>query len=97
MLLGRLVGWFLITVTVVMASGDVVLALGPTDYSGILTADVVTLLLGAAPEPAQQQSLVANAEATLMDLPAWVVVGLVGTVMLVASRRRQKRFRFRRS
>lgn len=97
MLMGRVVGWFLIALTVIMASGDVVLALGPADYSGILTADVVTLLIGAAPEPAQEQSLVSAVEATVMELPAWVVVGLAGTAMLIASRKRTKRFRFRRA
>ncbi|MBR9973587.1 hypothetical protein [Magnetospirillum sulfuroxidans] len=97
MLLGRVVGWFLIAITVIMASGDVVLALGPADYSGILTADVITLLLGAAPEPIPEQSLAAAAEAVIMDLPAWVVVGFAGIALLVASRKRNKRFRFRRS
>lgn len=97
MLLGRIVGWFLIAITVVMASGDVVLALGPADYSGILTADVITLLIGAAPEPAPEQNLMAATEAVIMDLPAWVVVGVVGVALLVSCRKRNKRFRFRRS
>lgn len=97
MLLGRIVGWFLIAVTVVMASGDVVLALGPADYSGILTADVITLLVGVAPEAAQPQSLLASVEATIMDLPAWVVMGILGTVTVIASRKRNKRYRFRRA
>lgn len=97
MLLGRIVGWFLIAVTVVMASGDAVLALGPADYAGILTADVITLLVGAAPEPTPEPSLFAALEAVIMDLPAWVVVGMAGTALLVASRKRNKRFRFRRA
>lgn len=97
MLLGRIVGWFLIAVTVIMASGDAVLALGPADYAGILTADVITLLVGAAPEPTPEQSLFAALEAVIMDLPAWVVVGMAGTAVLVASRKRNKRFRFRRA
>lgn len=97
MLLGRIVGWFLIAVTVVMASGDAVLALGPADYAGILTADVITLLVGAAPEPTPEQSLFAALEAVIMDLPAWVVVGMAGTALLVVSRKRNKRFRFRRA
>ena len=97
MLLGRVVGWFLIALTVIMASGDVVLALGPADYSGILTADVISLLIGAAPEPAPEQSLFATFETVVMELPAWVVLGLTGTALLVASRKRNKRFRFRRA
>lgn len=97
MLLGRIVGWFLIAVTVIMASGDAVLALGPADYASILTADVITLLVGAAPEPAMEQSLLATLEAMIMELPAWIVVGMAGTAVLVASRKRNKRFRFRRT
>lgn len=97
MLMGRVVGWFLIALTVIMASGDAVLALGPADYSGILTADVVTLLVGAAPDPTPEQSFLAALELAIMELPAWVVVGAVGTCLLVASRKRHKRFRFRRS
>ncbi|MGE4279339.1 MAG: hypothetical protein AB7G62_07110 [Magnetospirillum sp.] len=97
MLMGRVVGWFLIALTVIMASGDAVLALGPADYSGILTADVVTLLVGAAPEAAPEQSLISTLELAIMELPAWVVVGTVGTFLLIASRKRHKRFRFRRS
>lgn len=97
MVLGRVVGWLLIALTVIMASGDVVLALGPADYSGILTADVITLLVGAAPEAAPEPSLFAGIEAMVMELPAWVVLGLVGTALLVASRKRNKRFRFRRA
>ena len=95
--MGRVVGWFLIALTVIMASGDAVLALGPADYSGILTADVVTLLVGAAPEAAPEQSLISTLELAIMELPAWVVVGAIGTFLLVASRKRHKRFRFRRS
>ena len=97
MLLGRFVGWLLIAVTVIMASGDVVLALGPADYSGILTADVITLLVGAAPEPAPEPSLIAAIESLIMDLPAWVILGLAGITLLIASRKRHKRFRFRRA
>ena len=97
MWLGRFVGWVLIAITVIMASGDVVLALGPADYSGILTADVITLLVGAAPEPMPEPSMIAGAETVIMDLPAWVIIGFAGTAMLLLSRKRNKRFRFRRA
>ncbi|WP_254434920.1 hypothetical protein [Magnetospirillum sp. UT-4] len=95
---GRFLGWFLIALTVVMASADAVLALGPADYSGIVTADLLTLLTGGAPDGTDvAPSLLATASGMLLDLPAWVMVGLAGTAMVVAFRKRNKRFRFRRT
>lgn len=97
MLFGRMVGWMLIGLTVIMASADAVLALGPADYAGIITADVVTLLTGGEPELGNHPSLFATLEAMALNLPAWVGVGLAGTGLLVACRKRTRRHRFRRA
>lgn len=97
MIFGRVLGWFLIAVTVVMASADAVLALGPADYAGIITADVLTLLTGGAPEADGGRSWLAIVEGVLLDLPAWMLVGGLGTAMLVGCRKRSKRHRFRRA
>ena len=97
MILGRILGWVLLVLAVVMASADAVMALGPADYSAILTSDVLTLLTGGAPEAAEpSRSLLATAGAALLDLPAWVLMGTFGTVLLFFCRPRVKRFRFRR-
>ena len=96
MFFGRVLGWVLIAMTVIMASADAVLALGPADYAGIITADVLTLLTGGAPEPESGWSLLETLEGTLLDLPAWMVLGFMGTAMLVGCRKRAKRHRFRR-
>jgi hypothetical protein len=96
MLFGRLMGWVLIGLTVVMASADAVLALGPADYAGIVTADVFTLLTGGEPNMGDA-SLFARMETMLLDLPAWVAMGGMGTTLLVACRKRPKRHRFRRA
>lgn len=98
MLFGRVLGWALTVLTVIMASADAVLALGPADYAGIITADVLTLLTGGAPEAAEPSWTVLGAiEGALLDLPAWVVVGFVAAGLLVGCRKRTKRYRFRRA
>ena len=97
MLIGRVLGLVLVGFAIIMASADVVLALGPAEYSGIVTSDVVTLLTGDAIEASQSGlSLLAALRNLLLHLPAWVVVGLLGLSLLTACRKRQRRYRFRR-
>ena len=95
MLFGRMVGWVLIGLTVILASADAVMALGPAEYAGIITADVFTLLTGGEPELGEGLSMLSSFEAAVLDTPAWVVTGLVGTLFLVSCRKRVKRYRFR--
>lgn len=97
MLFGRLVGWMLIAVAVIMASADAVMALSPAEYAGIVTADVVTLLTGGAPDAeVENVSTLAQMEGLLLQLPAWVMVGAMGLGLAVAARKRPRRYRFRR-
>ena len=97
MLFGRLLGWVLVGLAVIMASADAVMALGPAEYAGIVTADVFTLLTGGEPELRGNVSLLASVEAALLDTPAWVVMGALGTALLAGCRKRTKRYRFRRA
>jgi hypothetical protein len=97
MLFGRLFGWVLIALTVILASADAVMALGPAEYAGIITADVITLLTGGEPALGDSRSLLSLLEGLILDTPAWVVTGVVGTALLVACRKRPRRFRFRRA
>jgi hypothetical protein len=91
MVFGRVMGWLLIGLAVIMASADAVLALGPMEYAGIITADVVTLLAGHAPDTAESGlSLIDSIQATILDLPAWIAVGLMGVSLSVACRKRQR-------
>lgn len=96
MLLGRLLGWLLIGLTVVMASADAVMALGPAEYAGIITAEMVTLLTGGEVALGDTPSVFATLEAAVLDLPAWVAVGAMGIALLVSCRKRHRKFRFRR-
>jgi hypothetical protein len=95
MVFGRVIGWLLIGVAVIMASADAVLALGPAEYAGIITADVVTLLAGHAPDTAEAStSLVDSIQAMVLDLPAWIAVGLMGVSLSVACRKRHRTRRY---
>lgn len=96
MLLGRLFGWVLLALAAVMASADAVLALGPDDYAGIITADVVILLTGDPFTPESFWTMLGRQGASLLSLPAWVVVLAMGLTSLLVFRKRQRRFRFRR-
>ena len=99
MFFGRVMGWLLIGLAVIMASADAVLALGPAEYAGIITADVVTLIAGHTPDTSDAgRSVFSTLTATLLDMPAWIAVGLMGLSLSVAcrQRQRQRRFVFRR-
>ncbi len=95
MLIGRITGWFLVAIAIVMASAEAVLAFGLKHHTGIATGEVVTLLTGGVPASAgTHESLLANAEHLLMQMPAWVVIGALGTILLLICRRRHRRFIF---
>ncbi len=93
MLFGRLLGWALLGLAMLMASGDAVLALGPGDHVGIVTGDVWILLAGRAPE---RGAFPPSIGSILLAWPAWAVIAPVGVALLLACRRRRRRFRFRR-
>jgi hypothetical protein len=99
MFFGRLMGWLLLGLAVIMASADAVLALGPAEYAGIVTADVVTLIAGHAPDTTDAgRTVLSTVAAVILDMPAWIAVGLMGVSLSVAcrTRHRQRRFVFRR-
>ena len=85
MLVGRLFGWLLIGVSVLMASADAVMALGPGEHVGIVTRDVWMLLAGRAWDP-RAPSLAA----LLMAWPAWTVLAPIGLLTGLLSRQRQR-------
>ncbi len=95
MLVGRLIGWLMVGVAVIMASADAVMALGPADYAGLMTADVLTLLTGGEHEAPLGLSLWNTVATTVLDTPAWALTGGLGLIMVYAFRKRQRRYRFR--
>jgi hypothetical protein len=85
MLVGRLVGWLLIGISVLMASADAVLALGPGEHVGIATSDVWMLLAGRPWDPGTP-----SLASLLMAWPAWTVLAPIGLLVLFLSRPRRK-------
>ncbi len=85
MVVGRLVGWLLIGLSVLMASADAVMALGPGDHTGIATRDVWMLLAGRNWD-ADGQSLAT----LLMAWPAWTILAPVGLLIVVLARPRRR-------
>lgn len=100
-MLGRFLGWVFIGLAILTASADAVMALGNhADYDSLATGEVWTLIAGRAPEfdGAAATGAVAFLQglgAWVMDLPAWVVIGPLGALLVVAFRRRQHRHRHR--
>jgi len=86
MLLGRLVAWLCLGVSLLMASGDAVLALAPGEHIGIATRDVWLLLAGRDWVPASP-----SFASLLMAWPAWTVIAPLGLLMLWAFRPRRRR------
>jgi len=88
MFFGRFTGWTLVGLALLMASGDAVLALGPSDHvAGIVTGDIWTLLAGRAPHPKLWPAL----SAMLLAWPAWTLIAPVGIALLAACRPRRRR------
>ena len=92
MIFGRLVGWALVGLAMLMASGDAVMALGPGDHVGILTGDIWMLLAGKS---AFLEPVAPSFTGVLLAWPVWTLIAPLGLGILWASRPRPRRFRFR--
>jgi hypothetical protein len=85
MLVGRLFGWLLIGVSVLMASADAVMALGPGEHAGIVTRDVWMLLSGRNWTPGEP-----SLATLLMAWPAWTLLAPLGLLTVWLSRQRRR-------
>ena len=92
MLFGRLLGWALVGLAILMASGDAVMAVDPGDHTGLVTGDVFMLLAGRALPSANFSPTVGT---ILNAWPAWALIAPMGIALLLACRPRRRRFRFR--
>ncbi len=96
MVIGRILGWVLVVLAMVMASAEAVMAVGTGAYSGLATADVWTLLVGHAPNgflAADSNQLLAAASTLVMAMPAWIAFGASGFMLVHACRKRRQRRR----
>ena len=92
---GRVSGWILMILAILMASAEAVMALGLGAYDSLATVDLWTLLFGQSPtfnvanESVEMLALVGGG---VMQMPAWVVLGIAGFVLThVCHKRRARR------
>ncbi len=100
MVFGRLAGWALVLLAIIIASAEAVMALGTGAYSGLATADIWTLLVGQTPSFAVEAGslqLFAALGAGVMQMPAWIVFGAIGFLIAHVCRRRRSRRRIFRT
>jgi hypothetical protein len=90
---GRIAGWLMIALALLMASGDAVLAFGTGDHEGLMASTLWTLMTGHSPDAATTASF----GAMLLAWPAWAAIGPVGLALVFACRPRRRRFRYRRT
>jgi len=89
MVIGRGLGWVFIALALLMASGDVVLALSPGDHAHLAIGDVWLLLSGRISHDGETGSALT---ALAMAVPAWLTLGAVGSALLTVCRPRRRRY-----
>ncbi|MFA7430303.1 MAG: hypothetical protein WCZ23_09130 [Rhodospirillaceae bacterium] len=94
-MVGRVVGWVFIGLAILIASADVVMALGNSDYDSLAAGEVWILLAGKSPAfmEGAAAGVLDHLGAWIMDLPAWIVMGPLGIVLATVFRRRPRRHR----
>lgn len=90
---GRLMGWALLGLAMLLASGDAVMALGPGEYVRLAAGDVWLLLAGRLPEGGNLPLTLAGE--MLLALPAWMVLAPLGGGLVLLCRPHRRRFRYR--
>jgi hypothetical protein len=97
-IIGRTIGWLMVVLAIMMASGEAVMALGASSYPGLATSEIVTLLVGQplTMSLATMPDLLAALGTGLLAMPAWLVIGAFGLCFTQLCRtRRARRRRFR--
>ena len=91
-MIGRLIGWALVGIASLAASGDALVFLGTGDFQGLAAREILLLLLGIDPAvPAGSQGVVAGTVDWLLALPFWLPLIPSGLMLVLACRRRRKR------
>ena len=83
MFLGRFFGWMLLLIAVFTASAEAVAALSNGEYTSIATSDVLTIITGLSPEPADTFAC------RILRWPAWASIGLTGILFIFFCRRKK--------
>ena len=80
-------GWLFLILALIAISVEGVLALGTEAETGLVTGEVLTLIIGGSPEMTERPFFNSILEHAL-GLPIWVVGGGVGFLFLLLSRKR---------
>lgn len=85
----------MVVIAIIMASAEAVMALGASGHAGLATSDIVTLLTGQAPEfsASRWPELFSALGASIMAMPAWLVIGVIGLSLAHIFRYRRARRR----
>lgn len=81
---------------ILMASAEAVMALGMGAYDTLATVDLWTLLVGQSPSfggADGSAEVLASMGTSVMQMPAWVVIGVVGFGLAHLCRKRRTRRR----
>jgi hypothetical protein len=84
----RLLGWSMIGLAVLMASGEAIAALGSGTHDYIAAADIWALLTGTVPDftPMGPNVSLEMVGRVLLSWPAWALMAPLGAVLLIAAR-----------
>jgi hypothetical protein len=92
---GRTIGWLMVTLAIIIASAEAVMALGASGHAGLATSDIVTLLTGQSPQfsGARWPEIFSALGLGIMAMPAWLVMGVIGLALAHTFRYRRVRRR----
>ena len=88
MFFGRLLGWGLLLIAIFTVSAEAVAALSTGEYSSIATSDILTIITGLSPPPAD------TIASQILLWPAWTIVGGLGIVLIFLCRRKKYKSSF---
>jgi len=89
--IGRVIGWLLLGLASLAASGDAVMLLGTGDWHGLAARELVLLLAGTTPAAGGAHTLAGEMVAGLLAAPAWVPLLSAGVVLAWSCRPRRRR------
>ena len=88
MFLERFFGWLFLLIAFFTASAEAVAALNTGEYSSIAACDVLTIITGISLKPTDTFA------GLILLLPAWVIIGTAGILLLFFSRRKKHKLSF---
>ncbi len=96
MLFFRVLGWTMIGLAVLMASGEAIAALGTGTHDFIAAADIWALLTGTVPDftPLGPNVNLETVGKVILAWPAWALMAPLGAALLIAGRPNKRKRMF---